>query len=215
MKLHHPDIFSTIGHSPEDYEYLPWAIFPLLLGASTGNLSQSSLRQSLQVHELHHTHLLAGFQRSGLSEWWALLLTKNCLRYHKGRGVVSTAICANKVRSGSASANQKLFYSQPRQPPCAWHVLNMATHLPPIPPFLLVQNLSSKRITPTDNVRPNLHDEYTRSSSAVKGLTLKGKFCSLWGMLAGDKFWGMLANDKFWGMFAGLFLSTPLPHHTF
>ena len=33
---------------------------------------------------------------------------------------------------------------------------------PPIPPFLLAQNLSSKQIAPTDNVRPKLHDEYTR-----------------------------------------------------
>ena len=32
---------------------------------------------------------------------------------------------------------------------------------PPIPPFLLAQNLSSKRIAPTDNMRPKLHDEYT------------------------------------------------------
>ena len=32
---------------------------------------------------------------------------------------------------------------------------------PPIPPFLLTQNLSSKRIAPTDNMRPKLHDEYT------------------------------------------------------
>ena len=39
---------------------------------------------------------------------------------------------------------------------------------PPIPPFLLVQNLSSKQIAPTDNVRPKLHDKY--SSSMVKGL---------------------------------------------
>ena len=32
---------------------------------------------------------------------------------------------------------------------------------PPIPPSLLAQNLSSKRIVPTDNVQPKLHDEYT------------------------------------------------------
>ena len=32
---------------------------------------------------------------------------------------------------------------------------------PPIPPFLLAQNLSSKRIVPTDNMRPKLHDKYT------------------------------------------------------
>ena len=32
----------------------------------------------------------------------------------------------------------------------------------PIPPFLLAQNLSSKRIAPTDNMWPKLHDEYTQ-----------------------------------------------------
>ena len=31
----------------------------------------------------------------------------------------------------------------------------------PIPPFLVTQNLSSKQIGPTDNMRPKLHDEYT------------------------------------------------------
>ena len=33
---------------------------------------------------------------------------------------------------------------------------------PPISPFLVAQNLSSKRIAPTDNVWPKLHTEYTR-----------------------------------------------------
>ena len=31
---------------------------------------------------------------------------------------------------------------------------------PPIPPFLLAKNLSLKRIAPTDNMWPKLHDEY-------------------------------------------------------
>ena len=33
---------------------------------------------------------------------------------------------------------------------------------PPIQPFLLAQNLSSKQIAPTDNMQPKFHDEYTR-----------------------------------------------------
>ena len=40
--------------------------------------------------------------------------------------------CANKVRNGPASADldfSRLFYSQPRQPPCAWHVVTMPDHL--------------------------------------------------------------------------------------
>ena len=40
---------------------------------------------------------------------------------------------------------------------------------PPVPPFLLVQNLSSKRIAPTDNMQPKLSG-YVHSSSVVKGI---------------------------------------------
>ena len=36
------------------------------------------------------------------------------------------------------------------------------THFPLSHHFLLAQNLCSKRIAPTDSMRPNLHDEYTR-----------------------------------------------------
>ena len=54
--------------------------------------------------------------------------------------------------------------------PCAVTRRVTLTHLaPPIPPFLLAQNLSSKRIAPTDNMVPNLH-EYTAWSSMVRGL---------------------------------------------
>ena len=35
-------------------------------------------------------------------------------------------------------------------------------HLPLSHLFLVAQNLSSKRIAPTDNMHPKLHDEYTR-----------------------------------------------------
>ena len=35
---------------------------------------------------------------------------------------------------------------------------------PPVPPFLLVQNLSSKQIVPTDNMWPNFDDGYSRYS---------------------------------------------------
>ena len=37
------------------------------------------------------------------------------------------------------------------------------THQPPlIPPFLLAQSLSSKQIVPTDNLRPNFDDDYSK-----------------------------------------------------
>ena len=59
----------------------------------------------------NHTHSLVSFQWSGFSKQRVLCLTKNCLQIrkwcpNKGRGVVSAPICANKVRNGSASANQ-------------------------------------------------------------------------------------------------------------
>ena len=53
----------------------------------------------------------------------------------------------------------RCFYRQPRQPPCARHVMTLPTH-PPYPILLLVQNLSSKRIAPTDKMQPKLHEEY-------------------------------------------------------
>ena len=53
-------------------------------------------------------------------------------------------------------------YSQPRQPQCAKHVMIMLAHLLQSHHFLLVQNLSSRRIAPTNNMRPKLHDEYSR-----------------------------------------------------
>ena len=60
---------------------------------------------------------------------------------YKGRGVVP--VCANKVSNGPASADQG-FSTASRGFSCA------ETHPPPpVPPFLLVQNLSSKQISPT------------------------------------------------------------------
>ena len=62
------------------------------------------------------------------------------------------------------------FYSQPGQPPCTQHILNMPAYPPPVPPppthpsitlSLLAQNLSLKQIAPTDNMQPKLHDEHT------------------------------------------------------
>ena len=59
------------------------------------------------------THSLASLQWSGFSDQQMLLPTKNCLQCqkwcpYKGRGVVSTPICAIKVRNSPASANQGL-----------------------------------------------------------------------------------------------------------
>ena len=60
---------TTIGYLLEvlfGYGYLLYSVFPLLLGASTGNVSQSFIDTSLWVHDFNHTHSLARFQWSGL-----------------------------------------------------------------------------------------------------------------------------------------------------
>ena len=117
--------------------YIVWSIFPLLLQASTGHLSHGFFHHALGVHELSHTHSLASLQWSWLSDQQTVLPTEKCLQFQKWSP-----------------------YSQPRQLPCPWHVMNTPAHIP-LPPLLLTQNLSTKWIAPTDNMWPKLHDEYT------------------------------------------------------
>ena len=85
--------------------------FHFCLGLEIETWGQASLTHSLRVHDLNRTNSLVSFQWSGLSDQWMLLLTKNCQKrcLYKGRGVVSTPICANKVKNGPASANQGPF----------------------------------------------------------------------------------------------------------
>ena len=147
--------------------YFVWSVFPLLLWASPGHLSMFFFFiNALGFHDLNCTYSLASLQWSGLSEQQSLLLTENCLWNQKwspwkGRGLVSTPVCAKKERDGPACADQGLsIASQDSR-----HIHGMPWMCPPttpIPPFLLAQNLSSKQIAPTDNIRPKLHDEYTR-----------------------------------------------------
>ena len=81
---------------------------------ATGNLSQASLTHSLWVHDFNCTHSLVSLEWSKLLDQLKPCLTENCLHadqemvplHHKGRGVVSVPICANKVRNGPASADQ-------------------------------------------------------------------------------------------------------------
>ena len=49
------------------------------------------------------------------------------------------------------------------------HQPEQCTHSPPpVPPFLLAQNLSSKQIAPTDNMRPKT-DDAKRRHKLLKG----------------------------------------------
>ena len=138
----------------------PYFHFCLELALETW--AKASLTPSLRVHDPNHTHSLASFQWSGLSDQRALHLTECCLQVqkwcpYKGRGVVPEPVCANKVRNGPASANQG--FSTASQGSC--HVHGTPCWNPPTSPillFLLAQNLSSKQIAPTDNMRPKSDD---------------------------------------------------------
>ena len=74
-------------------------------------------------------------------------------------GVLSTTVCAKRREIGNP-APTKAFLQPAKAAACALQL--RGTHPPPIPSFLLAPNLSSKRIALTDNMRPKLHDEYTR-----------------------------------------------------
>ena len=71
----------------------------------------ASLRQTLGVHDLDHTHSLVSFQCSWLSDQQMLLLTKTAYSARHGgpqgeRGGFYTTVCTNEVRSVPASADQ-------------------------------------------------------------------------------------------------------------
>jgi len=58
------------------------------------------------------------------------------------RGLFSRSICTlNKRR-----LQPRAFHSQAQTRPFCWHPSGALTHLPPVPPFLLTQNLSPKDI---------------------------------------------------------------------
>ena len=76
--------------------------------------------------DLCHAHSLASLQWSEFSDQWMLLPSP-----YKGRGVVSMPVCVKKKgEKWPSQCRPRLFYSQPRQLPCAQHVMTMPAHLP-------------------------------------------------------------------------------------
>ena len=85
------------------------------------------------------------------------LKARNGIPY-KVKGPLSTLSCGRK-QNGPSSTDQALSI-----PSCnSHHALSPRCTCPPppVPRFLLVQNLSSKWISPTDNMRPNFDDDYS------------------------------------------------------
>ena len=66
-------------------------------------------------------------------------------------------ICTNKLNNGPASADQT--FLQPAKAAAMCKACHDHAHPPPpIPSFLLAQNLFSKQIAPTDNMRQESED---------------------------------------------------------
>ena len=103
------------------YGYLLWSVFPLLLGASTGNLSQSffdtffggfiTLTTPSECSSLPKT---AYSSRNGAptrgEKWFYVFLCQQGEKWF-------------------SQCRPRPFYSQPWQPPCTRHVLNIPAHL--------------------------------------------------------------------------------------
>ena len=126
----------------------PYFDFCLELALETW--AKASLTQSFWVHDPKHTHSLAGFWWSGLSDQRALHLTECCLQVqkwclYKGRGVVPGLVCANKVRNGPASTDQG--FSTVSQGSCHAHGTPCWNPPPsPYPAFLLIKGLMQHHI---------------------------------------------------------------------
>ena len=141
---HHCRLFTGSLFQAMDTFFGPY--FHFCLEPAMETWAKASLTPSLRVHDPNHTHSLASFQWSGLSDQRALQLTESCLQIqkwcpYKVRGVVPEPVYANKARNGQAIVDQG--FSLASQGSCHVHSTPGWTHPPPpILPFLLAQNLS-------------------------------------------------------------------------
>ena len=99
----------------------------------------------------------------GPSDQRMLLRTKGCLKCqkwspYKVKGAFSTLACARKQTNGPPGNDQGFSTGSCN----GHHALSARGVHPPTPHFLLAQNLSSKRIAPTDNMRPKTDDAKSR-----------------------------------------------------
>ena len=128
-----------------------------LLGTNTGYRSYSFPSLD-EVHNLSHTCLLVSTLLLGLFYQGTLLWTKTVCsaRNRPATWWEEWFLCGGKENNGPLVLT-KLFHRQLPQLSCAvTHAEEVDTHPPSsILPFLLVQNLFSKLIVPTDNMRPS------------------------------------------------------------
>ena len=134
------DSLNTVGYLLEVFFrlWIPFLglYFYFCLELALKTWAKASLTPSLRVHDPNHTHSLASFQCSGLSDKRKLHLTECCLQVqkwcpYKGRGVVPEPVCANKVRNGPVRA-----FLGPAKAAAMCTAPCPETHPPPpIPPF--------------------------------------------------------------------------------
>ena len=79
----------------------------------------------------------------------------------KGERIVFYTSLYKKAEEQATQCWPGPFYSQLQQLPWTVSQSGAHTHLPCLP-FLLAENLSSKRIVPTDNMRPNFDNDFSR-----------------------------------------------------
>ena len=165
---------ATIGYW-KCYGYLLWLEFSLLLGASTGNLS-SRFFVPFSGGSWPWPHpLISELQWSGLSNQQMLLLTENCLQYQKWcpkRGK-EWFLCLFVLTRWEIiqPVPTRAFLQPAKAATMCTACCDYACPPPPIPSYLVVQNLSLKWILPTDN-KVKLRQ---KASLVVKGL-LREKF---------------------------------------
>ena len=151
--------FPRNSSEPIDTLYDPYFHFCYELAVETS--AKCSSIKPLKVHDLCYTHSLASLQWTGLSNQWTLLLTDNCLQcqkcmepLQKQRSLFYAHLCW-KGEKWPSQCRPRLFYLQSAKAAAMYTAPCAETHPPPpIPHFVLAQNLFSKRIAPIDNIWP-------------------------------------------------------------
>ena len=116
------------------------------------------LIHSLWIHDLGHTHSLASDQQSGPSDQRTLLWTKGCLNCQKWSPYkVKERFLhpfVHESRQMAHPSQTKAFLQAAATAIMRCQAERWTHPPPPVPSFLLAQNLSSKRIASTYNMRP-------------------------------------------------------------
>ena len=121
--------FSTSPSEAIDTLHEPYFHFCYELALETS--AKCSSIKSLRVHDLCHAHSLASLQWSVPSDQWTLLPTENCYTARNG------------APKQAEEPYLRPFVLQPAKAAAMYTTLRAETRPPPpIPPFLLAQNLS-------------------------------------------------------------------------